>query len=1004
MKTIDIFPWSNHFNTEIKIIDEQHKKLVIILNRLATHIAYSDTDDDLNDIFDELIDYTSYHFETEEAIWHKYLPNDELDASHKVVHKTFVDTVLRLKNEQNRESLSELAQEALGFLASWLASHILETDRHMAYIVFAIEDGLDIASAKKYANERMSGSTRLLIDIILSIYSTLSSNTLDLMRELKMRENLKEKLIYQEHYQRALIDNFPFLVWLKDEKSRFLALNQPMAKACGFDLPEEVVGKTDYDIWPKELAKSYRKDDANVLASGESKTVEEPIVTKDGVIWSETYKSPVKVDGKAIGTVGFSRNITSRKELEKNLLQERDLFKHYLNTVEAIIVSLDKEGHINLINRKGCEILGYSEEELIGKLWFDFCLEQPEGMKIIYPLFLKIVSGGLEGSEYFENKIVSKSKKKYLIAWHNAYLLDDDKNIIGTLSSGEDITLLKEQQKHLEHIAHYDTLTSLPNRTLLSDRLKQAMLQTQRDKLFSAVIYLDLDGFKEVNDTYGHNHGDILLKVLSSRIKQILRDVDTIARLGGDEFVIVLYDIKNKEDCFPMLNRILSTIAKPVKSKEITMQVSASAGVSFYSYEDIIDADQLLRQADQAMYQAKLSGKNRFHIFDVQLDKHIRSHHESLEAIEVAIKNREFVMYYQPKVNMRSGKILGLEALVRWEHPLHGLLSPAHFLPTIENHKLSVELGNLIINTVMGQIQKWKQEGHNLVVSINISPMQIQEANFTAKIINLLKNYPEVKTSDFEFEILESSALEDINHVSRIMRECNKIGISFLLDDFGTGYSSLTYLKNLPAKQLKIDQTFVRDMLEDTDDMAILEGIIGLANAFRRDVISEGVENIEQGNMLLRLGCEEAQGYFIAKPMPSQEVMKWINQWTPPAQWQNIVKIPRDDMPLLYAITEHKIWIKDVMAYLKTDTVKYPKLDYKECRFGTWLYTQGVQRYGKKDGFKEVVSQHKKVHENINEIIKQHKSQTLKNIDASIEEIKNYHNDFLKVFNKLIIV
>ncbi|ABB44245.1 diguanylate cyclase/phosphodiesterase with PAS/PAC sensor(s) [Sulfurimonas denitrificans DSM 1251] len=1004
MKTIDIFPWSNHFNTEIKIIDEQHKKLVIILNRLATHIAYSDTDDDLNDIFDELIDYTSYHFETEEAIWHKYLPNDELDASHKVVHKTFVDTVLRLKNEQNRESLSELAQEALGFLASWLASHILETDRHMAYIVFAIEDGLDIASAKKYANERMSGSTRLLIDIILSIYSTLSSNTLDLMRELKMRENLKEKLIYQEHYQRALIDNFPFLVWLKDEKSRFLALNQPMAKACGFDLPEEVVGKTDYDIWPKELAKSYRKDDANVLASGESKTVEEPIVTKDGVIWSETYKSPVKVDGKVIGTVGFSRNITSRKELEKNLLQERDLFKHYLNTVEAIIVSLDKEGHINLINRKGCEILGYSEEELIGKLWFDFCLEQPEGMKIIYPLFLKIVSGGLEGSEYFENKIVSKSKKKYLIAWHNAYLLDDDKNIIGTLSSGEDITLLKEQQKHLEHIAHYDTLTSLPNRTLLSDRLKQAMLQTQRDKLFSAVIYLDLDGFKEVNDTYGHNHGDILLKVLSSRIKQILRDVDTIARLGGDEFVIVLYDIKNKEDCFPMLNRILSTIAKPVKSKEITMQVSASAGVSFYSYEDIIDADQLLRQADQAMYQAKLSGKNRFHIFDVQLDKHIRSHHESLEAIEVAIKNREFVMYYQPKVNMRSGKILGLEALVRWEHPLHGLLSPAHFLPTIENHKLSVELGNLIINTVMGQIQKWKQEGHNLVVSINISPMQIQEANFTAKIINLLKNYPEVKTSDFEFEILESSALEDINHVSRIMRECNKIGISFLLDDFGTGYSSLTYLKNLPAKQLKIDQTFVRDMLEDTDDMAILEGIIGLANAFRRDVISEGVENIEQGNMLLRLGCEEAQGYFIAKPMPSQEVMKWINQWTPPAQWQNIVKIPRDDMPLLYAITEHKIWIKDVMAYLKTDTVKYPKLDYKECRFGTWLYTQGVQRYGKKDGFKEVVSQHKKVHENINEIIKQHKSQTLKNIDASIEEIKNYHNDFLKVFNKLIIV
>nr|WP_321268149.1 bacteriohemerythrin [uncultured Sulfurimonas sp.] len=1004
MKTIDIFPWNDHFNTGLSKVDEQHKKLVVILNRLASHIAYEDNEDDLSNIFDELIDYTLYHFETEEAIWDKYMPNDSLDASHKLVHKKFVDTVAKLKDNTNTKPLSELAQEALGFLARWLASHILETDRHMAYIVFALEDANDMESAKKIADERMSGSTRLLIDIILSIYSTLSTNTVDLMRQLKTQVTYKNKISYQEHYQKALIDNFPFLVWLKDEKSQFLALNQPMADACGYSSSEELIGKTDLDIWPKKLADDYRKDDAEVLASGKSKTVEELIETKDGTIWAETYKSPVNVDGKVIGTVGFSRDVTSRKELEKNLIIERDLFKHYLNTVESIIISLDTNGHINLINRKGCELLGYTSKELIGKQWFECCLEQPDGMAVVYPVFKEMISGNIEGVEYFENYIVTKSKNRHLIAWHNSFLFDENNNIIGTLSSGDDITLLREQQKRLEYMAHYDTLTNLPNRTLLSDRLKQAMLQTQRHKLFSAVIFLDLDGFKEVNDTHGHSYGDILLKVLSSKIKQTLRDVDTIARLGGDEFAIVLYDIKNKEDCLPMLKRILYTISEPVVSKGVTMQVSASLGVSFYNYNDIIDADQLLRQADQAMYQAKLSGKNRFHIFDVAQDKHLRSHHESLEAIESALNNKEFVMHYQPKVNMRSGKVLGLEALVRWEHPERGILSPAHFLPTIENHDLSIELGYWIINSVFSEIQKWKDDGHNIVISINISPMQLQDTNFISKILKLIKSYPKVKPSDFEFEILESSALEDMNHVSHIIKECNKIGISFLLDDFGTGYSSLTYLKNLPAKQLKIDQSFVRDMLEDTDDMAILEGIIGLANAFRRDIIAEGVESIEQGNMLLRLGCEEAQGYFIARPMPAIEIINWINIWTPPVQWKDVIKIPRDDLPLLYAITEHKVWVNEVIRYLNGDLSNYPKLDYTECRFGEWLYTQGAKRYEERGGFKEVEELHRIVHENVNEIVKAYTNRSIKDIDASIKEIQDYHDDFLVVFNKLIFV
>lgn len=1002
MKSIDIFPWNDHFNTGISTIDEQHRKLVVILNRLASHVAYSDHDDDLNDIFDELIDYTVYHFKTEEAIWLKHLSNDSLHVEHEQVHQNFVNTVLKLKSEQGTQSLSELAQEALGFLASWLASHILETDRHMAYIVFALEDGLELDMAKEQADKRMSGSTRVFIDIILSIYNTLSSNTVDLMRELKLGKTYQEKISMQEHYQRAILDNFPFLVWLKDEESRFLAINKSMADNCGYDSSEALIGKTEYDIFPKELAEKHRKDDEQVLTQGKSKIVEEVVETKEDKRWIETYKSPVNIDGKIIGTVGFSKDITDRKRLERNLTKERDLFKQYLDTVEAIIISLDVDGYVNLVNRKACEIFGYSAEQIIGQNWFDFCLEQPEGKKVVYQAFLDIMSGNLEKYEYFENYIVTASKKKHLIAWHNSFLLDEDNKIIGTLSSGEDLTLLKEQQRNLDHMAHYDILTSLPNRILLSKKLTQAMYQSQLQKDYLAVICLDLDNFKNVNDAFGHDKGDDLLKVLASRIKKLLKDGDTVARLGGDEFGIVLSGIKNKEDSFIIIQQILNTISKPITSKEVLMQISASSGVTFYSYEDNIDADQLLRQADQAMYQAKISGKNGFHIFDVQKDDHIRSQYENLKTIEAALENKEFAMYYQPKVNMRCGKVLGAEALIRWNHPELGLQSPALFLPIIENHYLSIDLGYWVINNVMQQIVEWKKQGLNIVVSINISPMQLQDTNFMTKLAYLLELNPEINSNDFEFEILESSALEDLKHATHIINECKKIGIAFLLDDFGTGYSSLTYLKSLPAKQLKIDQSFVNNMLECTDDMAILEGIIGLANAFRRGVIAEGVESAEQGDMLLRLGCEEAQGYFIAKPMPSEELKGWIDRWEPPSHWKEIKTVSRDDLPLLYVITEHNIWIRDVINFINKDQVESPILGHKECRFGTWFYSIDMKDYEKKDIFIELGRLHQEIHEVINKNIKLNEENQFKDRSASIKEIKDYHETFIKTFEKFI--
>jgi len=448
-----------------------------------------------------------------------------------------------------------------------------------------------------------------------------------------------------------------------------------------------------------------------------------------------------------------------------------------------------------------------------------------------------------------------------------------------------DITSSKEHQQQLEHIAHYDVLTNLPNRLFLADRMQQAMNQSLRRKDSIGIVYLDLDGFKVINDTYGHEVGDELLICVSKRMKTVLRDGDTLARIGGDEFVAVLVDLNQVIECEPLLDRLLQAAAAPVIINNIEMQVSASIGVTFYP-EDNADVDLLMRHADQAMYIAKQSGKNRYHVFNVQQDSAIKIQRESLDRIRCAMDHNEFVLYYQPKVNMQTGKVIGAEALIRWEHPERGLIPPAEFLPIIENHSLSVDLGSWVIDTALAQISEWQNAGVNIQVSVNIGARQLQQQDFVAQFMALLAKYSDVKPCNLELEILETSALEDITDVSAIMHKCNEIGVKFALDDFGTGYSSLTYLKRLPADLLKIDQSFVRDMLDDPDDLAIVNGVIGLAIAFRRQVIAEGVETIEHGTKLLSLGCVLAQGYGIARPMPAAKIPNWVATWQPDAAWK----------------------------------------------------------------------------------------------------------------------
>jgi diguanylate cyclase (GGDEF)-like protein/PAS domain S-box-containing protein len=526
-----------------------------------------------------------------------------------------------------------------------------------------------------------------------------------------------------------------------------------------------------------------------------------------------------------------------------------------------------------------------------------------------------------------------------------------------------DITSIKEHQKQLEHIAHYDALTNLPNRVLLADRLLLAMAQCQRRAQSLAVVYLDLDGFKAVNDKHGHDAGDELLIAVAQRMKEALREGDTLARIGGDEFVAVLVDLEHGQDCEPVLKRLLQAAATPVTATAAVLQVSASIGVTVYP-QDQADADLLLRHADQAMYLAKQMGKNRYHLFDVDQDTAVQTQRESLEHIRQALERNEFVLHYHPKVNMKTGEVMGTEALIRWNHPERGLLPPDAFLPIIENLPLSVELGEWVIATALTQIAAWRATGLDMRVSVNIGARQLQQGDFVLRLQDLLRAHPEVSASQLELEVLETSAMEDIAQVSETMRTCRAMGVHFALDDFGTGYSSLTYLKHLPAEVLKIDRTFVRDMLNDPDDLSIVESVIGLARAFGRQVIAEGVETGIHAELLLALGCELAQGFGIAHPMPAHALPAWVATWQPDAAWtaRHARSLNPDELIVLLTELHHRYWMQSVEAFLAGERSTPPAVETRDCHFSRWYAGEGQLRFGKHPEIRRLHALHERIH------------------------------------------
>ncbi len=886
MQQIDIFPWDDNFNTGIEIIDTQHRQLVSILNRLATHIVYGSGRDVLSTTFDELIDYTHYHFESEEAIWHQYLPNNPLETEHEAVHQAFIETVVHLKEEQATRSYDTTAQETLSFLAHWLATHILETDRYMAQVILALKDGLSLIDAEVRAKENVSGLTGILINIILSRYSDLSSNTTQLIGEIQERNKISDQLRQQKILLQAILDNAPLGIWMMSSAGKMQFVNKTFCDETGISEAEFLDADHYSKLLPSDIAASCMRSDQECLTQSEDNHTSRELITfTDGKKHLlEITKINLSNVSETDGIIGLAVDITERQQKEEALQLAASVFTH---AGEGIVIT---DAHNNIVeaNNTFSLITGYTREEVLGKNP-KFLQSGKQDSKFYDKMWNSLIKDDYWSGEIWNRR---KSGEEYAAMLTISAILDDAGKTRNYVALFSDITMAKEHQSQLEHIAHYDVLTNLPNRALLANRLSQALLDNH---LYSvAVAFIDIDGFKEINDNYGHNIGDDLLIALSKRMQNTLRRGDTLARIGGDEFLIILVDLKNIKDSEPMLDRLLSVISDPMTIEDQKISVTASVGLSISSPNSGMNGDQLIRQADQAMYQAKQSGKNCYHVFDVQKDSAITILRESLEHIKAALDHQEFILYYQPKVNMSTGKVIGAEALIRWRHPKRGLVQPIGFLPIIEDHTLSIELGEWVIDTALGQIEAWKTAGLTIPVSVNISALQLQQTNFVSRLEELLAKHPTVDPSLLELEVLETSAIGDIAQVSAVMNSCLDLGVKFALDDFGTGYSSLTYLRRLPANLIKIDQIFVRDMLVDPDDLAIVEGVVGLAKAFGREVIAEGVETIEHGKALLQIGCKLAQGYGIARPMKASRIPKWITSWKPDTMWSEFVSDDND--------------------------------------------------------------------------------------------------------------
>jgi len=699
-----------------------------------------------------------------------------------------------------------------------------------------------------------------------------------LHEEIAERAQIVEALQSSQEKFRKLVETISDWVWEIDENYTFAYSSPKVEEMLGYG-PSEILGKTPFDFMPSEEACGISEIFSNFAAFKKPFAfIENVNIHKTGhQVILETGGAPIfDRNGEFRGYRGISRNISDRKLAEDALRESEATLRGFFNAnaVQMSVIELGLDDFIYVMpNKQVADFFGLSLEEITGRsarelgfsdevirYWvevFRYFLESRENLTFEYEFQYR------GGDFWFQGSIST--------------IYDSMAERPRFSFAAVDITERKQAEREIQKLAYFDSLTGLPNRALLNDRLNQVLAQSNREGWNVGVLFLDIDRFKWINDTQGHAAGDKLLKSVAERLGSRLRVSDTVARLGGDEFVIILSAVKHEQDISHVTQDIMDALSAPFQLGEQEIFVSASVGIAIFPM-DGQDVGSLLRNADTAMYVAKESGRNNYKFFSQEMN------HRAVERITLetslrrALEREEFFLVYQPQIDMKDGRIIGMEALLRWNHPEQGLVPPGKFIPIAEETGLIIPIGEWVLHTVSEQAKTLIDAGYPaLRIAVNISGSQFKQGNL-ARLVRQTLDETGLSPANLEIELTESILMENADSAIATLRELKTIGVHLAIDDFGTGYSSLTYLKHFPIDRLKIDQLFIRDITTNKDDASISEAIIALAGSLGMYVIAEGVETGEQMEFLLSRGCHEMQGFYFSRPVAAEKIRQVLEE------------------------------------------------------------------------------------------------------------------------------
>jgi diguanylate cyclase (GGDEF)-like protein/PAS domain S-box-containing protein len=672
----------------------------------------------------------------------------------------------------------------------------------------------------------------------------------------------------QLHFTRALLDAIPSPVYFKDREGRYQLRNRAWEDLFGAG--QEWTGKTVRDMFPPEIAAQHEDRDRALLERPSATTYELLMPMPDGERREMLYNKVSFVDqrGDVAGLIGIITDVTRYKETERALEASEARFRVLTESSIDLISVTDEAGVLRYQSAALRHLLGFDPADTVGKTVMD--LVHRDDVEHVRAAFRRIVeSRHLTEPVEFRLRHRNGSWRTFESLGTNCLA---NPHIKGIVWNSRDITDRKVIQQRIQHLAYHDNLTGLPNRGLLQDRLARAIARAERSGRKVAVLFIDLDNFKNVNDTLGHDVGDELLRQVSRRLTECVRLEDTIARQGGDEFIVLLDQLEDGRNASIVAQKILNSLRHPLSLAGADQHVSGSVGIAVYP-EDGRDAQTLMKNADTAMFHGKSLGKNTYQYFTAQMNIAVKRRMTLESALRRAVLQKNFILHYQPQINLETGEIIAVEALVRWQTEDSGTVMPGDFIPLAEETGLINDIGEWVLREGCRQAREWQDMGLSKArrMAINLSARQFGDRGFLEMVTRILSETG-LAPQCLELEITESQVMRQTEGMIQLLNKLSEMGVSLAIDDFGTGYSSLSYLKRLPIQKLKIDQSFIRDVTVDPNDAAIVVAIINMAKSLDLDTIAEGVETPGQLALLRAKGCRVGQGFFFSTPLGAREL------------------------------------------------------------------------------------------------------------------------------------